>query len=76
MYNFFIKKKLKELDRALSTFIKYNSEHLDLIYKFIVINEYGKNTEILINILKKKYPLFIFLNKTKKQQGQAKSLHL
>ena len=70
-------KKLEELCKALDTFIKFNSYISDkIIGEYIIINEYGENTEEKIKILKKKYPKFHFINKKKSNKGQARSVNL
>lgn len=66
--------KYDELNHALDTFIKFND--IKKIDYFIVINEYGENTEEKVEKLKKKYPFIFFINKEKEDAGQANSLNL
>ena len=67
--------KYKELDRALSTFTKYNN--IDNIRDYYVVNEYSdKNVDDKIERLKEKYPFIKIINKDKSKKGQANSLNI
>lgn len=66
--------KFEELDRALSTFFKYNNSNR--IREFILINEYDPISDYLIEKIKNKYPNIIIWNKSEDQKGQAKSLNM
>lgn len=68
--------KFNQLTKLLDSVIKYNKQDFHLIGKFLIINEYGENTNKIILKLKKKYPFFLFINKSIKQKGQAKSLNM
>ena len=66
--------KYESLIKTLDSFLKYTNTNQ--ISKLIIINEYGENTQSQINKLKKKYPQFEFINKTKEQKGQAYSINM
>lgn len=74
------KDKFNQVNIALDTFLRCNNEFIDdLISDFVIINEYDDNTSDscdIIEQLKNKYPKFNFINKTKDQFGQAKSLNM
>lgn len=68
------KNKYNELKKALHTFLKFNKSNK--IKDYIIINEYGENTDHYIQELKTMYPFITFINKNKNQQGQAYSLNM
>ena len=70
--------KFEELQKALDSFIEYNSNDLHLISEFLIINEYSEDKDIdnKLNILKSKYPMFKIIHKTEDQKGQAKSINM
>ena len=68
--------KYNQLVTLLDSFINYNKNHFNLIGKFLIINEYGRKTNTVIDVLRRKYPHFTFINKTIHNNGQARSLNM
>lgn len=66
--------KFNELDKALSSFLHYNSS--ERINEFILINEYDPISNHLIEKISHKYPNIIIWNKSKEQKGQAQSINM
>jgi hypothetical protein len=69
--------KQNELTIALDSILQYNNYSIqNLVQEYMVINEYGENTTEIVEEFKKKYTQITFINKSKEQQGQAKSLNM
>ena len=68
--------KYEQLTTLLDSLIKYNKNDFYLIGKFLIINEYSRDTDAIISRLKSKYSLFTFINKSESQKGQARSLNI